>query len=240
MVSNWEEIIIDYADGKIKINEEGDVEVWDVKFDKNGLISELSIDKKSSLDGVSQKTTLNYKDGYLIKGVTSEKTDGFSYDVSLNYSWEKGNLTKIAADYIQVEENYKDSGRIDITYAYSNITNKYLQVPLSIGIYYPSVFADIFPHLGLMGNGPKNLPSMMKCRDTWNEDGETEYDEFTENFEYVLNDNGTIKAETFIDDEEPWTYYYGYGKGGVNQNSKKSLKKLLKGFPKRGRKYLFD
>lgn len=236
LMSDWEEIIIDYVNGKILINDEGDEEVWDVKFDKNGLISELSIDKNSSLDGLGQKTILNYKDGYLIKGVTSEKTDGYSYDISFNNIWDKGNLTKITADYTQVEGKYKDTGKIDVSYKYSNVSNKYLQMPLSIGMYYPSVFAQIFPQLGLMGYGPKNLPSSLKYKDTWSEDGETGFDEFEENFKFALNDNGSIKSETFIDDEESWTYYYGYGKEGLNQNSKKGLKKLLKGFSKKGNK----
>lgn len=209
-----EGISIDYNANKIY----ADGDELDVKFNKNGFITEMSTswDEKDVEDGDtyhskgSGKITFTYdKNNCLtsIKETSSEtekysgsnETYKYSRDVKTDLTWNNGNLVRIYSEEKEDEDGEKDEERYTTAVEYGNDVNSYRQFPLSLLETFEEGLIEVCFAVGLFGNGPAYLPEAVSITDTEGYD-----DSFSISFR--LNNNGSFMTET----GKYGTWQYGY------------------------------
>lgn len=222
--SEYETLLFDYEAGKIISSDD---DVYDAKFNNAGYITELSLEENSSVKVV---TKYEYNSsGNITKIVDKETYNGNDfYSSTLNFDWQNGNLVKITGNYEQIDPDYTDKGTLTLNYEYSDLNNKFYQLPMAYDFGYM-----IFGAAGLFGKGPKKLPKSVTIREKGTDSEDGNYDETeTTQFGFRLNSDGSIAKEWFDGDEDE-AYYYGYGenvrstKTGVGTSDKRMKKNLL-------------
>lgn len=185
-----------------KIEVEMEVSEGD-EYEKNEMTIEYSYDSRR-LDECEASGKGEYKSG----------KDSYSYNGSadIEYVWENDNLMKVNVD---TKSNYKgdgDSFDEDVTivydYTYGQQANLAKQLPYFMGYVITGTedFGGLFSVLGLFGYGPAYLPTGFVETETENEDGETHTHTNNRSLSFVLNDNGTIKSESMLNNRFVYTY----------------------------------
>ena len=115
-----------------------------------------------------------------------------------NYTWEDGNLVQVFFENrVSGEENgesFTAVGTCTHTFQYGSQVNTSKQFPYFMGE--SGILGDDLGFLsaaGLFGYGPANLPS--EHTEVWDDGYEQET--YGDTFSYALNDNGTIRTETY-------------------------------------------
>lgn len=211
------EIEIDYSKNKITASYNGEYDPeqqMDVKFNGKGFITEMSSSWSEKDDEYEYKgsgkitfsydkndclTSIKTKMSETEKDLSDKSTSHYSEESTQKFNWSKGNIVSINYDETEVEDGDKDTYRTDMEIQYSFDENKFRQFPMSL-LYESDGDYDVFFAVGLMGNGPADLPEQM----TINEDGEGTR---TLSINFDLNDNGSINTEYF---GNYTSYAYGY------------------------------
>ncbi len=214
---------ISYDPYKVEVTSDEDESVsCSLSFNGSGYISkctwsETYDDGEESGSG-SETTTLSYNSNGQLTSATNnysgkEKFDGESYSysgkVTLNITWEGGNMTKMAINQTEKGDGYSYSDSYTYTYSYGDIENKYRQYTVD----FDQTSADCldciadFCLIGYMGIGSAYLPTSVKMEGEENEDGDVYNYDYTYNCSYTLNEDGTISTEKSDYDT---TYRYTY------------------------------
>lgn len=217
---NYDDYIeIDYSKGTIEIDDEEGT----IKFDKNGLISEISISYDDDDYGYIYKGSGTLKFSYDSKrlvsivssyseketDVSSGETENWNGTEKCNYTWNNGNLVKAEGsyeDYLEGELEYSNS--YSFTVSYGETANKYKQFPYLLA-YEIVDFEGLEPlvAIGLLGEGPAYLPETVS-------EGN-----YNTTLSFTLNENGSIASES----GDGSTYAYTYS----NISTKSALENSL-------------
>lgn len=203
----YEEVIkIDYSKGKMTINEDGDINEYNVKFNGKGYLTEITGDFSYEDEYESSKGSGSYKisyDGDQIKAINMSSSTTFKDKESgqsgkattkgtLTYKWSNGNL--ISYDY-SFSESYPGESFTGIgkcTYAYSTTVNTFRQYTYNMSSQVTNGYF-FFAMAGLYGKGSAYLPSSSTYHFEWSDDEEDE--DGTETYTFGLNTNGSIEWE---------------------------------------------
>ena len=192
-----------------------------VGYNGNGYMSSLSYNYSD--ENETGTATLTYdSDGHLTQVSTSYKEgkyeDGVRYYESeqgtSTMTWKNGRLTKAVAK-LTWKERDGDSGTETDTwtfdysdYALENYYNKYLQMPHPILRAFDLDDGEFMAYVGLLGNGPKYLPSSAERVRVEYENGEEDRDERHYSFSYGFNNDGSLSYCN--DDGSRYSYSYDY------------------------------
>lgn len=225
-------------------------EVYNVRFNSSGCITELSASVSEREDGYTWKmdgrVTFNYDSNGHLTGGTSTATgtvsgNGERYteseSASAKYTWSGNLLTKVYC-----EEESKEDGEVTnsetTTYeiTYSDTDNKYCQWTHAAESYYMA--GDCMGFAGMFGKASAKLVASYTESEI---DNGQENRPTTTNVTYTLNSDGTIRTEKV--GYSTYTYtYLSYGNNDESDEAKshslsraangtdamaKSIKKLL-------------
>lgn len=212
--SNGDEISIDYAKGKIYLDEMGDN--MDVSFNKSGYITKISgsydYSDYDESDKGSGNVTFKYNgDGNLTsmsissKGTYTYDGESFPYSNSINATckWSGGDLVSINYKYSESEDGEKyestDVFTIDYDKTLDNETRMFTMLWYNIFDNESFILAPV----GLLGKGTAHLPEMFSY--VYYDGSDDDYEE-SHSVSYSLNPDGTIDWEdTYYE-----TYNYRY------------------------------
>ncbi len=208
------EIMIDYSNKKLCFSDSDydESDDMDIKFNGDGFITELSSSWNEKDEGYEYKgsgkitfsydkndclTKMYFKSSETEKDLSDNSTSQYSEESTLTFNWNNGNLTSMNCNEIEIEDGDRDTYNFSTTVDYGSVANKFRQFPMSL-LYVVGGDYDLLFAVGLMGNGPVNLPE----RITISEEGEGSY---PYDIDFTLNDNGSIASEY-----GPITVNYGY------------------------------
>ena len=199
-----------YGPNTIKYDEGGDGEsVADVTYNSSGYLTSIygsSTGQDGSDTWVEEsKTTMAY-DGYghlttiTAWGKETGTDNGKHYSDTWNGTykliWRNGLLEGATYNYKDVDDGDVYIEKKDWTYTYdkSDNENTFLQWTPSICgcLGNDEGYEDCFALVGLMGVGPSLLPSKGERVGEWEEDGRTHNSDYTENYTYGFNSNGSV------------------------------------------------
>ena len=200
-----------------KITEEyygDDEESYSVGYNSNGYMSSLSYEYVDGDESESGRASFSYDgEGHLIKITTTAKESGYDYDGpyssfdegTLNLIWKDGRLTNVVDKYSWKDSDGDSGNETDTwTYDFGNnvLENKYLQFPPSI---LRSIIEDydFLGYVGILGNGPKYLPSSAKYVEVENGDV---VEEHSYSYSYGFNNDGSLSY--CISDGSRYGYSY--------------------------------
>lgn len=177
--------------------EEGD---FNFSYNSNGQLSSFSADGSGS----------ECDDEYLYT---------FKAKISCDYKYNNGNLTSMKLVYsntMKLNDESESTSETEINeFTYGDQINVLGQLPFYVG-YYLTPFEELgayFSVIGLFGNGSNFLPTMLS--QSFIEDGEEE-GPYDYSYKFSLNDNGTIKTETFRN--KNFSYQYGNASRSVEES----------------------
>lgn len=197
---------------------------YTVGYNGNGYISSLSYND-SDEDRVRTGTvTFSYDaEGHLTqvsetckKRYYDERSDG-SWQYTCTMTWKNGRLTKAVDKYKEEEDGEYETATLTCTFNYSdyameNYYNKYLQIPPSIILRTIEVDgAEFMAYVGLLGNGPKYLPSSAELVEVENENGKEKRKERFYSFSYGFNTDGSLSYCN--DNGTHYSYSYTHSSG---------------------------
>lgn len=212
----------DYSSNTIAIAGEGDDnELASVSYNGSGYITSIkdTYSKKDEYYDYMQTGTasLSYDGGHLTKiSINSKETgieDGEQYtetaSATFTFSWKNNRLTAVDYKYNEKSSRHEYSGtewyRYDYTDADDN-ENIYMQYAPSITRWGEDIW-EVLAFVGLLGNGPKVLPSVCEYGYTDYEDGELDEEhESSKSYRYRFNADGTI-ATCYVGNQ---SYNYTY------------------------------
>lgn len=177
----------------------------------SGLISKFTrvseYDDKTGTEKESLTMTISYsgkqitggsvKASYSYKSKTSDREESANGTGTAKLTWSNGNLTKanITSNYSGVDdgEKFTENNKYNYVISYGDTENTCLQMPylLAKELLDISDYGGIFAALGLLGNGPKFLPSGYVVEEY--EDGEV--DSSTKTLAFTQYTNGALKSE---------------------------------------------
>lgn len=205
---NETEFEIDYAKGTITLYEDDEKEEANVKFNKQGYITEISMawDEKDEYDTSkgSGKITFNYnKEGQLVSASSSGKESGVdegekytgAYNNTSTFTWENGNLVKSVIKDEEIDNGDKDEFGSTYTIQYGDQENEAGQNTHVQADVYEMEDCDVLVQIGLFGKATAFFPKAYK-EEWYEKNHEGEYNEtYEHNVSYDLNEDGTIKTE---------------------------------------------
>ena len=166
--------------------------------------------------------------------MTASVTYTETEDISVNYEWKNGNLTKIIykSKDCNIKREYDDlynstdKETITAEYSYGSTKNPICQVPASIAGWLTILDEDVtgiapLGLTGLFGKGPAYLPTKLTVVVEEDHTGKVRpkyiFHDYTTNINITLNSNGTIASEN--------GYRYSYSPVPFVNNQPRSVKK---------------
>lgn len=207
---------IDYSKGTFIGSDE--MGKMNIKFNAKGFVTELSSswNYKFTEDGITVQAkgsgtlTCSYENDVL-KSIKATESSSFkagqqSYETKgtsiMTLIWSNNNLTAIKSSEDYTKNGEKEHHEAQAKIEYGTQTNKFRQFPMAIADESEAII-PYFYSVGLVGNGPANLPVSMVVED---EEGR-----YSSSISYVLNPNGSIKSEsTKRGSSKPETWDYTY------------------------------
>lgn len=215
-------------DGKFAfdVNEGNRASKVDVYLNSDGLISKIEGTLEYSEDDEYEKDEFTLEYSYDSRRLESCELSGkgsseyksgdhsFSYKGSgdVTYDWKDGNLMKVNVDtkssYKGGGESYDEDVTIVYDYTYGTQPNLSKQLPYFMGYVITGTedFGGLFSVLGLFGSGPAYLPTGYTETEIEIEDGKEHTRSNKRSLSFVLNDNGTIKSESMLNNRFVYTY----------------------------------
>ena len=226
-------ILIDFPEGNYRIDpHNGNDFDGNLSFNERGYVSHLDRYRDYTNSGNTfwsyHTDSISYDYFYDERGYMKEFNINSRYETisssgshSLKYInekatliWEDGNLMKVDIKSTSVnEEDEIEEYESYFIVSYSNEENKFRQFPLYVTqevlfLKYP---LNILAAIGCFGIGTANLPF-----DIWRVDRNGERREYCRDYQFILNDNGSIKNEII----DSYNYYqierYRYEYSSIN------------------------
>lgn len=177
-----------------KNDDEEDITI-DVVYSSEGYIKKMNLKAAGGAIGTASYTYDSK--GHLTKVSSSVKAYAENYNENITLTWKNDLLTRIV--WIDTIDEETDTYTTNFNYdGDTSVENKYFQFAPGLMQFAglgDGEYEEAFAYVGLLGKGPKQLPSSM-----------TE-DDRTYNFRYTLNDNGSLYSAY---DGSYKTYYYSY------------------------------
>ncbi len=216
-----------YSPNKISFTEtyngyNSDEEVIRVSYNSSGYLSSTSFSDSGLYDGEkwteSSEATLSYDgNGHLTKIAGSGKASGTEKGYTYNDTWTFSyTLTWRNNLLLQVVWTEKETGNGEIetetetwSFAYENDSyeNEYKQWTPSITQWLDDI-EEFFAYVGLLGVGPKMLPSSAEKYEEEYYDGKMHTDEDSYWFGYGFNKNGAVSYSSINSTRYDFSYDY--------------------------------
>ncbi len=255
----WADVYsISYNPFVIKSSDEGEEYEYTGKLNSKGLVStikgrfsgedeygawEENYDYSYSYNGSNQLTKLSCS----MKGYEEEDGDKYNFSATLNVTlkWQSSNITKIEWKVTGKEEGESFTETYTYDFKYGDQKNKYGQYTCSL---YDAICmddeVDMLLYTGLLGVGPKMLPSEVKVVGTEKDEDYNGNYTCDSELSYELNDNGSIGVEredyvvrdSYVEDGEEYgdefdgtTYHhFNYSYLGESTSAQRVIKQALK------------